>query len=189
MELAVKLTCQIFQVDPKTKKRKRIYRNELDPLMSWFIDGFYAKFTNATYNTKDTGGTSQNYNPADSFYNVEALGDATRGIVVGTSSAAPSFSHYALQSTIAHGTGSGQLYYYEGWRTNYIFTSPKKRQFVWQRLFRNLSGADITVNEIGYYYKGNYILTFMMCRDVISGGMTFQNGQYYLVQFVLEIGA
>ena len=70
-------------------------------------------------------------------------GDTGRHIVVGTGTADPTRLDHALEAKIAHGTGSGQLYYGVGSfdiGDDYIEL---------RRTFTNNSGADITINEIG----------------------------------------
>jgi hypothetical protein len=191
MELSIALMSDVFKYDPVAKKvREKIYGNKLDPLAVWFIDAWYGRHSNQAVTVKDTGGTNRSYATADYFYPYDpfsqGIGNDTAGIVVGTGSGSPNFTDYCLGARILHGTTAGRLFYHQGTWNTYLFTNPKKRQFVWQRLFRNGSGADITVNEIGYYYAGNYIVPYMFCRDV-TGGLNFQNGQSYLVQFIMEI--
>jgi hypothetical protein len=195
MELSVALMCEIFKYDPVAKKvREKIHENKLDPLMTYIIDAWYGRHSNQAVTIKDVTNTNRSYATADYFYGISGgyyvVGDDAAGIVVGTGSGTPSYSDYALGSKISHGSSSGQLYYYQCTVVTYGLTSPtKKRQLVWQRLFKNQSGANITVNETGVYYIGNYIQTFLFCREVISGGLSFLNGQYYLIQFIFEIGA
>jgi len=196
MELSVALTSEIFKYDPVAKKiKEKIYRNNLDPLMAYFIDHWYGKHSNTSPNIYDTGGTSRAVTPGSYGYsNVTGdlyqgiVGDTTRGVVVGSGSGAPSFSNYALGSKIAHGTGTGQLYYYQSTIIAYYVTSTKY-QYVWERQIANKSGADITVNEMGQYTYLNTVFIFMVCRDVISGGINLSNNGYYLFKFMLEIGA
>ncbi len=193
MELSVALMCEVFKYDPVAKRiKEKIYKNDLDPLMTFIIDAWYGRHSNQSVTIKNTSGSNYSYPTPDYFYSSGyfGVGDDVHGIVVGSGTGAPSYSDYALGTKILHGTTSGKLYYYDCTWNTYGFTSPtKKRQLVWQRQFKNGSGADLTVNEIGYYYVGNYIQTFMFCRDVIGGGLNFQNGQYYLVQFIFEVGA
>jgi len=69
--------------------------------------------------------------------------DDSYGIVVGTGTKAPALDDYNLDAKITHGTGTGQLYYFATSITlgnGYVETT---------RSFQNLSGADITINEVG----------------------------------------
>jgi hypothetical protein len=197
MELSVALTSEIFKYDPVAKNiREKVYRNNLDPLLTYFIDHWYGKHSNTSPTIKTTSGSNVGTGPTIYGYGNETgdqyqgnVGDTTRGVVVGSGSGAPSFSDYALGNKIAHGTGSGQLYYYQSTLVSYQFTSsPKKYQNVWQRQIANKSGADITVSEMGYYVYMNSTYIYMLCRDVISGGVNLLNNGYYLFQFILEIG-
>lgn len=195
MELSVALISEVFKYDPVAKKvKEKIYQNKLDPLMIYMIDAWYGRHSNNSVTIKNVANSNYSYPVSDYFYGVSGgyydVGDDAAGIVVGTGSGTPSYSDYALGSKIYHGNSSGRLYYYQCTVVTNGLTSPtKKRQLVWQRQFRNQSGADITVNEIGVYYIGNNLQTFLFCRDVISGGLSFVNEEYYLVQFIFEIGA
>ena len=72
-----------------------------------------------------------------------AEGDDDTGLLVGTGTTSPTRDDYALESKIAHGTGSGQLYYYQ---TDVLYGSDYVEA---RRTFNNQSGADITINEVG----------------------------------------
>lgn len=106
-----------------------------------------------------------------------AANNATRGIVVGTSTTAESFDHVALQTPIANGTGSGQLSYNACGVTK-TWSSPTWTA-AWVRIINNNSGETITVNECGLYIylvdrfvwaDATYYNTIMTNRDKLSSG-------------------
>ena len=187
-ELGFSLRLEVFRLDPKTKKiLERILVRE-DPLVVHALDWLYISFSNANYTTKDTGGTDRSSAPSVylGYNGYGDLGSTVRGIVVGTSSTPVAMSDYALGSTIAHGTGSGQLYYYKG-VTEYISSIANKRIRLHQRPIANLSGASITVYEIGLILESNNVWRFLLARDVISGGLALANQGYYLFQYAFEV--
>jgi len=80
----------------------------------------------------------------DYFMRLRALAGADDiGIVVGSGTTEPTRNDYNLESQIPHGTGTGQLYYYE---CNVDFGDDYVQAC---RTFENQSGADITINEVG----------------------------------------
>jgi len=94
--------------------------------------------------------------------------DDTYGIIVGTSDQAVSASDYNLISKIAHGDSAGQLYHYATTMLEPTVDGNTVRQR-FERTFKNNSGADITVKEIGLVVKtseDNYLV--MIIRDVVT---------------------
>ena len=97
-----------------------------------------------------------------------------RGIVVGTGSTEPTRNDYNLESKIPHGTGLGQLYYYE---CNVEFGNDYVQAY---RAFENQSGEDITIREVGliaqYYdvdaaaYKYALIARSLFTLTIPAGG-------------------
>lgn len=103
-----------------------------------------------------------------------SAGDDGEGIVVGTGTTEPTRNDHALESKIPHGTEAGQLYYYEchvEHGDDYVQAS---------RTFENLSGADITISEVGllaeYYdvdaaaYRSALIARSLYTVTVPDGG-------------------
>jgi len=65
------------------------------------------------------------------------------GLVVGTGTTEPTRDDHKLESKIPHGTGAGELYYYD----TAVIHGPDYIEV--RRTFANQSGADITVREVG----------------------------------------
>jgi hypothetical protein len=107
-------------------------------------------------------------------------GDDTFGIQVGTGTTAVAIDQYALAGKIAHGAGTGQLQY----GAMSVLTPPQtvgnKRQFTAARTFTNLSGADITVNEVGLVVQapdtGGTPHKFLIERTVMATPKVIPNG-------------
>jgi hypothetical protein len=119
------------------------------------------------------------------------VGDVGQGIVVGTSDVANSLTTYKLGAKIAHGSGSGQLYYnpmYIGSVTN---PSGGILEFVISRTFSNLSGVTTTVKEVGILVKeidsGGTARSYLIARDVLSTPMDVPPGYALTVRYKFSI--
>lgn len=134
---------------------------------------------------------SQGYTLEYSVMLYAAPGVATQGILVGTGTGAESFDSYNLTTKINHGVGSGQLSY--GAMSNIASRSwnsvTKKLTATFTRTFTNSSGADITINEIGFFVNlqqtANYG-PYMLIRDLLSAPITLQNGQALTLSYNLS---
>jgi len=114
-------------------------------------------------------------------------GNANFGIKVGTSSQAVSQDQYNLVAPIAHGTASGQMQYGDSSYT--VSDTALTMTITIQRVFDNMSGADITVNEVGLFLKytvGAETKYTMWARDVISA-TTVPNGGRLTVRYIIQI--
>ena len=133
-----------------------------------------------------------------SHYNFAAdalVSDDSYSIVVGTGSTAPAIDDHALGAKTANGAGAGQLQY-----SLTAFGLPTagadQSHFTITRDFSNVSGAAITVNEIGLCVKGQQacpfkadvsrpVAIFMVIRDVIAGGIAIGNGETLTINYRL----
>jgi len=133
----------------------------------------------------DTGGTSRGivFCNVNSSYNV-----VYSYIAVGSSDTPVSLSDYKLASEIASGSGSGQLVY------GSVQVTSLSRGDVWSvsisRTFTNLSGAPVTVKEVGLFIAlpmgYSAITTFMFARDVIPGGIVVPSGGVLTVIYTIQ---
>lgn len=106
-------------------------------------------------------------------------------IMVGTGTAAVSADDYKLAAKISHGTGTGQLIYYFSAIYDPVIDGTTVKQEI-RRAFKNDSGADITVNEIGLIVKTNVdIFLVLIIRDVIAP-LTIPNGATYTVKYYIQ---
>lgn len=114
------------------------------------------------------------------------------GIVVGTGTTAVTATDVALATTVIDGTSSGTLEYFPCAGTA-TATSGSTRSFTLERLYRNSSGASITVNEVGIY--GLVLIpaglrgSFCMVRDIVSPGFAVTNGSYMRIIYTLSVTA
>ena len=107
------------------------------------------------------------------------VGDANRGPVVGTGSAAVDISDNALGSQILNGSGSGQFSHAAA-TFGGIVVDASSAQFTVSRIFNNQSGGPITINEAGIHAQNNRSGQiqhfFLIVRDLVSPGETVPSG-------------
>jgi hypothetical protein len=104
--------------------------------------------------------------------------DDTYGIVVGTGTATVTPTDYCLASKIPHGTGSGQLDYGVHTVTESYTGSSSYCEI--SRSFTNVSGAEITVREVGLIARNRFIkpssdVKFLIARDVLPSPVRVKN--------------
>jgi hypothetical protein len=105
------------------------------------------------------------------------------GIIIGTGSTAPTISDYKIETIIPHATMnySAQTY---GSPAADATTS----QWTITRNFTNVSGGDVTVEEVALYAQGWYasaIGYFCIIRDV-TGGIVVPNGDTLTVNYRMQ---
>jgi len=190
-----------LEVRDKDGKLIEFKKQESHSFLRAFIHFLRAILTpSGTDSTPDTGNTSRTIlftgtltTPSTVFQLLTfhgASGDATKGIVVGTSETAVIITQVALGSQIAHGSSSGQLNHGTcTWDAVVLDTTIGKFNLV--RTFSNASGSAITVNEVGIYGgikdTGNAERTFCIARDIISGGVSVPNGSTLTVRYIPTI--
>jgi hypothetical protein len=187
------------QYDPSEicKLGTRICHKENDPLLGNFINvltlnkfGLY--FTaNSTYLLMlDIGGASRNvYNEASAFRIDSVLGiSANWGPVVGTGVNAVTRDDNKLQTQIINGITANTLVHGIVQLSSSPYTSGSSRFFLAGRTFTNLSGGDITVNEMGlyvYHSVGPYY--YCIARDLVSPGVTIVDQKIAYFQYKFQI--
>jgi hypothetical protein len=124
--------------------------------------------------------------------------DDSYGIIVGGGTTAVALDQYALASKIAHGVASGQLDYGAmsvedvGLDTS---VSPPIYRLRLIRSFTNLSGAAISINEVGimarnYWKDYNAVrndVKYLIARDVLPTAYIVPNGGVATVAVTLEV--
>lgn len=177
------------------RKKVLVYSNPEDPPARAWIDFLYTHTRAAdlpAFTSPDIAGTSRtvNYNMQGST--LAAVGETNRGIVLGRGSAPPDLSQYCLGSLVAHGTGSGQLYYKVEDMTPPIYAQggPKQglRYLHNVRAVENRHTAPLLVFEVGLYiFSLSYSQSWMFARDVIADGILFEPGDEYFFNYRMEI--
>jgi hypothetical protein len=100
-------------------------------------------------------------------------GNDAKGILVGSGVTPWQHNDVAIETQILHGSTTGKLQYGVEVPTNPVWVpASNKWTFKIERVFANVSGASITVNEIAYYSKNNDYQgpngPIMIAREVIS---------------------
>jgi len=129
--------------------------------------------------------------------------DASYGIIVGSGTDPVDLNNYKLSSPIPHGTGAGQLDYDAmsvvdlGLDTS---VSPPVYRIRLIRGFKNLSGGDVTINEVGLvacnFWEDfdanrnpyiNYDVKFLIARDVLPQSYVVPDGGSATVTITVEV--
>jgi len=173
--------------DKKGRVTKRINR-KAHSFVGNFIKCLAVMLAGGKEAITDTGGTERH--PVAHSANLKAnagSGYTSFSIQVGTGTNAVSINDTALQTQIAHGTGTGQLQY-SAVTFGATACDSSKCECTITRDFANGSGGDITVYELGLvfqmYDEGNK--NILVARDVVSGGITVPNGQTLTVNYKIR---
>jgi hypothetical protein len=152
----------------------------------------------------DTGGTAIYVQGASggAWSVTAASGNSSYGIVVGSGASAgstPSPTAYKLVAQIPQGTSSGQIEY-GATSVGSVSQSGQTTQFTISRSFTNVSGATLTVTEIGIivYVTGFAMTTvstasavssdyFLIAYDIPSSAISVQNGQTLTITYTFSV--
>lgn len=127
------------------------------------------------------GGMSGQESSSDENYG------ANLGIQVGTGTTSVTPTDNVLESRIAHGAGTGELYHY-GAKCDDPTVADPDGSFKTTKIFENKSGASITINEIGMYSQGNGGCgIYCILRDVLGTSITVANDEILKVEYTLSI--
>jgi hypothetical protein len=123
----------------------------------------------------------------------QILSGEKAGIQVGTGNNAVTPSDYALQTRIVHGGGVGQLEIGGCEFMNLVIANPNA-SFDIRRFFTNRAGGSLTINECGIYAlcaangsAGGFVWPFCIARDLVTPGITVNNGEILRVIYNLQI--
>lgn len=129
------------------------------------------------------------------YYNAASNSEPTNsyrlGIVVGTGTTSVTPQDYALATQITDGTTSGKLEYFTCAGSSLTISAPTG-SFTLERLFRNSSGASITINEVGIYVGAKSFADndeYCAIRDLVSPGFAVANGEYMRVVYTISVTA
>ncbi len=173
-------------VENRFEKSKSFVRQFLDLLQSTFYGGGprSAGFARTIY-----GGYGTLWSDNRTFNANADAGSTAHGIIVGTSTIAPTINDFALGAQIGHGSGVGQLQY-GNMAFGAVATDSTSSHWTVTRDFANSSGGNVTVNEIGLSltFHADVAGSYYLCiRDVVSGGLVVPNGQTLTVNYRLII--
>jgi hypothetical protein len=166
----------------------------LSGMISLWSGGSGGSYFTSRSDLVDTSGAARpftlgSYTSSVTLGGCAPAGEATAGIVLGTSDTPVTLSQYNLQAPISHGTGSGQLSY--GATTVESLVKNTTWYFRVIRTFTNNSGASITVKEMGLivrlgYGAGSFYFNAMLARDVLSTPVTIPNGSTLTVRYIIS---
>ncbi len=105
------------------------------------------------------------------------------GIYAGTGTTAPANADYAMQTPIAHGSGSGQLQY-QPTAVGAAGIVGSNVDLVITRAFVNASGATITLREVGFGYQVGSSWYFLMAHDAVNQAIL--NTEVGLVSYTIR---
>jgi len=171
------------------KQRMRSYlANWVLILIAAFSESVVSKEATVTDRNGENIAIPNLPNTSVPFASVKAAeGNSEYGILFGSGTKAVSLADYDLEAAIAHGSGSGQLYYY-GTEQSYELLDSAARYIV-TRSAVNQSGADITVSEVGLacrVYKGADPHNVLVIRDVLDTPQVVANGKTITARYILE---
>ena len=117
---------------------------------------------------------------------------ATGGVVVGSTDAAFSWSHYKLEARISNGTSTGKLYFL-GHATTYSVTTvwtTAGRTWSWNfyRVLNNIGSQPVTFKEMGFQpviYFGDQQNETLLFRDVLTTPVTVPTGDLVKVGYTI----
>ena len=134
------------------------------------------------YNT--TGSLIQGAVASEDYGFLAILGDSNNGLVVGSVNTNPTTnSTYNLEGRIGHGTGAGELFYYESTISSFEENSATNScRWYLNRVVQNQSGGTVTVREVGLYSN----VTIASTNTVVmfdrkfpdEGAVTIADGQF-----------
>lgn len=190
MRIQLHYTVEIRDKEGKLLKRQRrkahSFLQQYNELISYLM-------TNVDRSVKDTGGTDRTLdrNAPSSIWTLASFGTEAQdveGVVIGTGATAVAIDDHALETQIAHGVGSGQMYYYA-----VTISTPSVNgsecSFTLTRVIGNQSGATITVKEIGIYSRAYYTAYSYHCivRDVLTTTQDVPDGGSITVVYTIKV--
>jgi len=173
---------QTFSVEDIVEK-ELVLKKQSDPFIRAFIDQLYRMLGNTAISWKDRDGTTR------ALSNVGVGGYA----YLGTSNQAVAMDDYWVVTPIATGVGAGQMLYginssnYYG--SSGIYTLGTSRVQINTTPFVNMSGGDITVEEV-CFYGGQYVSSvwyyYTHARD-LTGSIVVADGSALVVEYRLSV--
>lgn len=180
---------ELFVHDEKGRLTQH-HKQEAKCFVIQFLEIIYSGWAEQHYNITNILGAEVSW---DNRYKMPVNGIAgvdNEGIVVGTGTTAVAWDDYKLETQIVHGVGGGQLSYGAEAHNIPVWNSPYI-ELVETRPFQNVSGATITVTEIGMYaqhYTGTTDASARcIIRDVLAASVDVPNGQTLTVQYTIRV--
>ncbi len=182
----VSYSCSLFKRDAPWSEGPRYLSNSYTRnLYNWMISQLTGALTNAGGTAFESGSLAMKdrlgatysdgvwpaHASAFTHYRGTA-GAVTQGLVVGSSDAAESFEHHALDSLITNGTGPDQLSYMAQGNTSFDHdTDSDTFTISHHRNFERNGAASVFIKEIGVYFmlpRPGGSKVYMMLRDLVD---------------------
>lgn len=156
------------------------------------IDTVNFAVSDATFfNTVDRGlrfdtGAQTNTLSTVSMALTAGVGVTNQGLTVGSSAVTPTPASFNNGTQIAHGVGAGQLQYGAMGANQGCTIAGQNTSFIFQRVFTNGSGGDVTVRSV--CLRTNSVANgLLMYLDSVSPDDVIGNGQVYTVNITFTI--
>ena len=193
----------VFGTDGKPRQvvkddAKCYVMNFLRMLRHWFLNGGWNGSGNSLVNTSfrnlagsivSSSGVCYSvtcsrdwYLSWGSFLANAAIGDLTRGIVVGTGTTTVANDDYKIETLTSHGSGVGQLFY-DAVAFLPLAVSDNTMTIGIARMMSNNGASPIPVNEIAFYAAG--VIPIMLLRDLVASPVILNPGESMLVAYKL----
>jgi len=196
VQIRATITFRITNPDGTVVKEWTEPAHSLNYNFGLFMNALWGSTTVSMTNTAGNG-VSVNGASGGTMAVTAASGNAAYGIVIGSGASAgstPSPSLYNLVAQIPAGINSGQIEY-GAVSVSSVSQSGQTTSFTISRSFTNVSGATITVTEIGIvvlmtgwnmgaYASGTY---FLIAYDIPSSAISVQNGQTLTITYTFSV--
>lgn len=127
------------------------------------------QFSSSSLSIRDINNNNNTVYPSsDNLYIGAAINVDTFGIVVGSGTDSVTINDYKLQSKILQGVGAGLLQYSAMEFPSRYSVDSTKAFTSFRRLFTNLSGSSITINELGVYTRSYANKTYCIERTLYN---------------------
>jgi len=191
----------LYELEVKDKNGKLLTKQKgvSKSLLANFMHWFRAKLGNFSDEpVVDTGGVSRTI-LATSLQHSSGFGlmnagddDDDKGIMVGSGTVSVTPDDYQLASKISHGTTTGHLDY--GPHTfEAVTVSDSVSSCRVSRTFTNLSGASVTVNELGIAIwmrdSADNGINVLILRDVLASPISVPDGATLTVRYTFQVTA
>jgi len=127
--------------------------------------------------------------PAASIPTIPAAGDDI-GIVVGSGNTPVTPQDDALVTKVVHGSAAGELEYGGCEVLPPTFADPNGAMLI-RRYFTNVSGGNVTIEEVGIYSPGYCHITilyfFCICRDVVAPAVVVADTELLMATYTVQI--
>jgi len=176
-------------IKDKNGKIIKVHKQKSHSFVANFLDILGSLLAATGYNFTAMGGSTFSFKGGAVTIAANAT-MAVYSIVAGKGTIPPTPNDYNLEETIANGTGSGQLVY-----NNVSFIAPtvngNTTSMIISQTFQNLSGASITVTEVGIAAlttdSSGTNRDVLLAHDLLSSPITIPNNGVMAVTYTISV--